>query len=970
LIIKINKIKGVYVMYPQKINPNAPECNSYCEVLNNFITFISGLNIRESNKSDAIKVIECLKFIKVNLAFIAYAVEHPTDPKIYRYKKDRSKGVIRDFNGTAMHFNNYSSKELVIAGLENLVQQFESAVLAMREKGKLETFSYQLEYDKDIGCIEQRTAKALVFAATYLSSPSNNLDDLMGLCGFSADENNSESAFAKANNFLKPYLGQACIWKNNEYVLDEKLIKQYLTEIFDFNYTVSLSEEPTEEEPLNCSTLFAILKNRSVEERIDFIKKMDSSKLDDILKQDQGYLFLCTVLSNQHAQVCIELINKASSSALEQALDKLSASGLKEVFYNESSMIYLSLLRKINHINNVSLSLKTKLAIIAHEMVAAATPTIHKVLRVPIFLDPVSALVIGIKNSRLKLKVFSLTGFLENIFLYHSPEVLIEFIADLSIEQRKQIILPLDLPQIQNRLPYFLLSKDLHSESTDAFYNFLQEYQPLKDKLISHYNPLLANCINFYFEGKGEIAIELRSAFIEALKAKISLSKKANAFLEVLGDAIPSSSMSADRDIDPQIIWERGVLSWHHYRQLRIQQNNTQLQTVLDRLVSADLLFTGSPTPFADFFGCSIYSVNPIENVSVAAQRAFDCIKESKGLIKIIKSKDWQFFVDQLENLNDRPKLRDKIDSPTHKFVHLTEEIVPYQKKRRQKANYTHTKKTSTTLLSPQIATSVFGENFDTTRLLVGLLFDQKRCQVKAMLLKDSGTVRHTWLGKETDVSHYKFAIAKINQTDQDLFVKEVSHKAHHNEVLAKVNKEAMCAIVIARDTPEARCIAIERHSEIMKKFSIDLPIIFYTSSLQSLRHYTLSEQQDDKRAWKENQKVCSPREPKSKENVLTILDKALNKPDWQLGPLGSRAHINNKPVSQTVVYFSKIVDKASEAEKLESPNYTWVEAENNIKNILVKKTTENRFFKAVAGRSNDTVEFYKDLVKIVSKNM
>lgn len=277
-------------------------------------------------------------------------------------------------------------------------------------------------------------------------------------------------------------------------------------------------------------------------------------------------------------------------------------------------------------------------------------------------------------------------------------------------------------------------------------------------------------------------------------------------------------------------------------------------QTVLDRLASSDLLFTGSSTAFADFFDCSTHSEN-----DVAAQRAFDCIKESRGLIKIIKSKDWQFFVGQLENLNDRPKLRDKVDSPTHKFVHLTEEIFPYQKKRRQKTSFTHTKKTSTTLLSPQKATAVFGENVDTTRLLVGLLFDKEQCQIKAMLLKDSGTVRHSWLGNETDVTYYRSIMAKANQTDQDLFVKEVTHKAHHNEVLAKVNKEAIRAIVIARDTPEARRIAIEHHTEIMKKFSIDLPIIFYISSLQSFRHYTLSEQRDDKRAWNENQKVCSP---------------------------------------------------------------------------------------------------------------
>lgn len=99
---------------------------------------------------------------------------------------------------------------------------------------------------------------------------------------------------------------------------------------------------------------------------------------------------------------------------------------------------------------------------------------------------------------------------------------------------------------------------------------------------------------------------------------------------------------------------------------------------------------------------------------------------------------------------------------------------------------------------------------------------------------------------------------------------------------------------------------------------------------------------------------------------MLAILDKLLKKPDWQLGLFGSRAYINNKSVPRTVAYFTKIVEKASEAEKLENPNFTWVEAENNIKNILTKNTSQNRFFKIFAGRSIDTVDFYKNLLKIV----
>ncbi len=966
-------------MLPQKQNPNSREYDSQCQVLNKFITFILELDTNKPAKfkSNAIKVIECLKFIKVNLALIAYAVEHRCDPKLYRYKADQRKGVIRDFNGTSMHFNSYSSAELVKAGLENLVQQFESAVLRMREEGKLESFAYQLEYDKEIGCIERRTAKALAYAAEYLSSKKDNLDDLMGQCGFSEDENNSESAFAKAYDFLRPYLGKICIWNDNEYVLNETLIKRYLTEIFDFDYVISSSEDPIEEAPISFNALANVFRNGSLRARLVLIERISSSQWSDILKQAQGCNFLCIVLTSE-PQVALKLIKRISPLALEQALIKLSAHGIP-AFYNDSLIIYEALLKKIKHIPSILLTPETKRAIYAREFLSAVDQLGTPKNPLRLFVE----IALGIKNAKLKIKALSLTGYVEKIFLYQSPELLIEFIAKLSEESLKEIVLPLDLPQVKKQLPYFLLSKNLYLDSSKAFYNYLRDYRPLTDKLISPYDSLLADCIDFYFEGKGDVAPELKLAFIEGLKAKISLSKKALAFLEVLEDRvpaistyysnpeIPTTSRFADLNSDPKVIWERGILSWHHYRQLRLQQNNVQLQTVLNLLVEADLLFDGSRAPFSYFFSNEPYSANVIENDFDEVQRVFVCIRETKGLIKIIKPMDWQFFVNQLANLNVRPKLRKAVDSPTDKFVHLTNDIVPYQQKRRQKTNYTHTKKTSTTLLSSEITTSVFGENVDEKRFLVGVLFDKEHCQIKAMLLRDSGTVNHTWLGNKSSVTDYKFRMGNINQTDWRLFVKEIKHRAYHNEVLAKVNKEAMRAVVIARDTPEARLIAIARHAEIKKKFAIDLPIIFYTSGLQSLRHYTRTEQQDDKRAWEEKQKVCSVREQVSKDRVVTILNKSLNKLDWDLGLWGSLSRIKNKPVPRTVTFIAAEVAKAYKAEQSKTPSHTWVEVEHKITDSLTAKITgHSRFFKCFNKRSDNTVAFYKDLLEVTPLKM
>ncbi|TLY47415.1 MAG: hypothetical protein E6K54_05825 [Gammaproteobacteria bacterium] len=195
---------------PSKKDPNLPEYIHQLQIFNRFSHFIRhSKELTIPLKEDAYKVIDCLKFIKINLEFIGYAVEHRNDDTLYTYTQDKSKGVIRDFNNTAMHFNSYSSTELVQTGLKNLVEQFEQAIETMQEKGELEVFAKKLQFDGDVGCIEARTAAALSFAVIRLSHAPQNLNDLM--VNIPQSEDKPTVILDKASRFFESYLGQPCL---------------------------------------------------------------------------------------------------------------------------------------------------------------------------------------------------------------------------------------------------------------------------------------------------------------------------------------------------------------------------------------------------------------------------------------------------------------------------------------------------------------------------------------------------------------------------------------------------------------------------------------------------------------------------------------------------------------------------------------------------------------------------------------
>ncbi|GAB4223578.1 MAG: hypothetical protein Tsb005_19150 [Gammaproteobacteria bacterium] len=210
---------------PSKIHPDTDNHTVNLDILNNFANYVLTANPMAKNEADlaktredALKVIENLKFIKVNLEYIAYAVEHQAEKNnraIYKYPNDAQTGVIRDFNDTSMHIFTYNSSEKAVNDLKAFVSSFETAIENMEQAGELLNFVSALEYDKDKGCIEARTERALQFAAQTMSRRSNasaiiDVDqEMQKVFPHFNDEDNDKNFAAAVKHFEKAF-GTLC----------------------------------------------------------------------------------------------------------------------------------------------------------------------------------------------------------------------------------------------------------------------------------------------------------------------------------------------------------------------------------------------------------------------------------------------------------------------------------------------------------------------------------------------------------------------------------------------------------------------------------------------------------------------------------------------------------------------------------------------------------------------------------------
>lgn len=204
--------------------------------LNGFLLYIKNqpeTTLNKKLKADIEKVVDCLRFIKVNSAYFQYVINNKQLKTIYRNERDQANGVIRDFNNTSIHIANLNNAEQEIANLNRAVMQFEANIALMQEKNKLLNFANAIEYNQDVGCLDARIARATAFAAQFIDNQPTDLNTLFQECATEFDFENNFS-FINHNNartFFKPYLGLECRYNHETKIIDQELITEYLVNV-------------------------------------------------------------------------------------------------------------------------------------------------------------------------------------------------------------------------------------------------------------------------------------------------------------------------------------------------------------------------------------------------------------------------------------------------------------------------------------------------------------------------------------------------------------------------------------------------------------------------------------------------------------------------------------------------------------------------------------------------------------------
>jgi ankyrin repeat protein len=94
--------------------------------------------------SEIIKLIHCLRFIKVNKSYIEFAFSNNLDSQIYSDPKDKDAKIIKDFKGNPIHIGTNQTVEEFMKSWESNIAQFEKAIKQAHQKKELSVFSRKL----------------------------------------------------------------------------------------------------------------------------------------------------------------------------------------------------------------------------------------------------------------------------------------------------------------------------------------------------------------------------------------------------------------------------------------------------------------------------------------------------------------------------------------------------------------------------------------------------------------------------------------------------------------------------------------------------------------------------------------------------------------------------------------------------------------------------------------------------------
>jgi ankyrin repeat protein len=241
---------------PDKINPETYSSDDQLFILNEFLTttLLPMLKhpVLKATASDAIKVVECFRFIKVNEEFLRYGFLNQEDMGIYTYEEDKTKGVLRDFHDTSFHLNGYKNVNDFIHELHESIKAFERGIAFCKAKNKLVEFVRKIQYDEYNGCLAERIAKAMLFVSRLESQKLPIFEDVMMEAQGKLSGIDENADYKIVFNFFRTYLHKPILYKKNEIELTEDLIINYMIDILGYDkpqIALSSYEEKQENNP-------------------------------------------------------------------------------------------------------------------------------------------------------------------------------------------------------------------------------------------------------------------------------------------------------------------------------------------------------------------------------------------------------------------------------------------------------------------------------------------------------------------------------------------------------------------------------------------------------------------------------------------------------------------------------------------------------------------------------------------------
>lgn len=196
-----------------------------------FIDQIRKIHKDSAEPPIAIKVLECLAFIKLNSAWIAYAVENKEkDRSIYTFAEDEAKQVLRDHNGLAFHIVSYNNAETALRDYDRLILSVETGIKEIRNNPEQVAIFIDRFLDSEAGCMEARLANALEYLATRDLPDINDL-----LKEFSLSEFESCNNLHGALNFFKDHINKSFKNGKSTVKLSWNKVKDFLINVLSID---------------------------------------------------------------------------------------------------------------------------------------------------------------------------------------------------------------------------------------------------------------------------------------------------------------------------------------------------------------------------------------------------------------------------------------------------------------------------------------------------------------------------------------------------------------------------------------------------------------------------------------------------------------------------------------------------------------------------------------------------------------